>query len=67
MASSVFILSIRRSRELYDALEARCYNGTLRVVSEDYPAKISEILSIAAFETLLYLAVIVIRLSGGTL
>lgn len=67
MASSVFILSIRRSRELYDALEARCYNGTLRVVSEDYPTKISEILSIASFETLLYLAVIVIRLSGGTL
>ncbi len=67
MVSSVFILSVRRSGELYDALEARCYNGTLQVLSEDYPVKISEILSIAAFEILLYLAVIVIRVSGGTL
>lgn len=67
MASSVFILSIRRSGELYDALEARCYDGTLRVLSEDYPVRVSEILCIAIFEILLYLAVIVIRLSGGTL
>lgn len=65
MASSVFILSIRRSSELYDALEARCYDGTLRVICEDSPAKASEILCIAAFELLLYLAVIFLRLSGG--
>lgn len=67
MISSVFILSIRRSVELYDALEARCYDGTLQVLSENYPAKFSEVLCIAVFEILLYFAVIAIRLSGGML
>lgn len=67
MISSVFILSIRRSGELYDALEARCYDGMLQVLSEDYPVKISEVLCIAVFEILLYLGVFIARLSGGTL
>ncbi|MCI8559992.1 MAG: cobalt ECF transporter T component CbiQ [Dorea sp.] len=67
MVSSVFIKSIRRSREIYDALEARCYDGTLQVLSEDYPIKLSEILCIAVFETLLYLMIIIGRLSGGIL
>lgn len=67
MICSVFILSIRRSGELYDALEARCYDGTLQVLSEDYPIRLSEVLCIAAFEIPLYLAVFIIRLSGGVL
>jgi len=66
MVSSIFILSIRRSGQLYDALESRCYNGTLRVLPEDHPAKASEVFSIAVFELFLYLAVIFLKLSGGT-
>lgn len=54
MISSVFILSIRRSGDLYDAMESRCYDGTIRVLSEQHPAKRKEILLIAAFEILLY-------------
>ena len=65
MVSSVFILSIRRSGEIFDALESRCYDGTLRVLPEDHPAKLSEIVGIAAFELLLYLAVIFLKQSGG--
>lgn len=53
MISSVFILSVRRSSALYDAMEARCYNGSIRVLSEEHPAKYSEILSIAGFELFL--------------
>lgn len=67
MVSSVFILSIRRSVELYDALEARCYDGSLQVLSEDYPVRFSEVLCIAVFEILLYLTVVVVSLSGDTL
>ncbi len=54
MISSVFILSIRRSSELYDAMESRCYDGTIQVLSENHPAKRREILLIAAFEIILY-------------
>ena len=53
MISSVFILSVKRSNALYDAMESRCYDGTIRVLSEDYPAKFSEILIITIFELLL--------------
>lgn len=57
MLSSVFILSIRRSNELFDAMESRCYDGTIHVISENHPAKRKEITLIAVFETFLYLAV----------
>lgn len=53
MISSVFILSVKRSGALYDAMESRCYDGTIHVLSEDRPAKRSEILFLAAFELLL--------------
>ncbi|MCI8319526.1 MAG: cobalt ECF transporter T component CbiQ [Dorea sp.] len=65
MAGSVFILSVRRSSALYDALEARCYDGTLRILSETLPAKRIEILSIAVFEIFLYLAAAALKMSGG--
>lgn len=53
MISSVFVLSVRQSSALYSAMEARCYNGTIRVLAEDHPAKPSEILFIAGFELFL--------------
>ena len=49
----------------YLYVESRCYDGTLRVLPEDHPAKLSEIVGIAAFELLLYLAVIFLKQSGG--
>ncbi len=57
MISSVFILSIRRSDELYDAMESRCYDGTIRVLSENHPARKNEILLITAFEIILYVMI----------
>lgn len=53
MISSVFVLSIKRSGALYDAMEARCYDGVIRVLPEEHPAKYSEILLIVIFELLL--------------
>jgi cobalt/nickel transport system permease protein len=59
MISSVFVLSIKRSNALYDAMESRCYDGTIQVLPEYYPAKRSEILWITAFEMLLFAITIV--------
>lgn len=53
MISAVFILSVKRGDALYNAMEARCYNGRIRVLSEERPAKYSEILFIAVFELFL--------------
>lgn len=53
MMSAVFILSVKRGGALYNAMEARCYNGRIRILSEERPAKYSEILFIAGFELFL--------------
>ena len=58
MLSQVLILSIRRSNELFDAMESRCYDGVIRVLPENHPAKPREIMMIIVFEILLYLAVV---------
>lgn len=58
LASSLFILSVRRAEDLYDAMEARCYDGQIHVLKEQYPAKRKEVLSLILFETLLLLLAI---------
>ena len=58
MASALFVQSMRRSDALYDALESRCYDGTIRVLSQERPAKKKEIVGIALFESLLLLITI---------
>lgn len=54
LASALFIRSIKKSGLLYDAMEARCYNGTIRVLSENYPPVKKEIVYIILFEIILY-------------
>ena len=39
MGSAVFIRAVKRSNALYDAMESRCYDGTIRVLSEEEPPK----------------------------
>lgn len=58
LASALFIRAIKKSNALYDAMESRCYNGTIHVLNENYPPKKKEIACIAAFEFLLLLLVI---------
>ena len=58
MASVVFILAIRRSGAVYDAMESRCYDGEIRVLGTGEPAKIREILLIVLFETALLAATV---------
>lgn len=53
MASALFLLALKRSNALYDAMESRCYDGRIRVLSREYPPKKKEIVLIAGFETVL--------------
>jgi cobalt/nickel transport system permease protein len=53
LGSALFIRAMKKSGTLYDAMESRCYDGTIHVLTEHYPAKRSEILMLVIFETLL--------------
>ncbi len=53
LASSLFLLAIRRAGAIYDAMESRCYDGTIHMLRENRPPKAGEILKIAGFEALL--------------
>lgn len=54
LAFSLFIRSIKKSGVLYDAMESRCYDGTIHVLSENYPPVKKEIIYITVFEIILY-------------
>ena len=50
MAASLLILALKKSGKLYDAMESRCYDGRIRVLSRENPPKPKEILLIVLFE-----------------
>ncbi|MDO4273166.1 MAG: cobalt ECF transporter T component CbiQ [Eubacteriales bacterium] len=54
LASALFIRAMKKSNALYDAMESRCYMGTIHVLSENYPPRKKEVLYIVVFEILLY-------------
>lgn len=53
LGSTLFIQALRRANALFDAMESRCYDGTIRVLSQEYPVKKKELCYIAVFEILL--------------
>ena len=53
MVSVLFIRSFKRANALYDAMESRCYDGTIHVLNETVPPKKKNILAIAVFEIVL--------------
>lgn len=53
LVSTLFIRSYKRSQDLYMALEARCYDGNLNVLEEDFPISWKNILLIVALNILL--------------
>lgn len=55
LGSSLFILALKRSGALYDAMESRCYDGSIRVLSREQPAKAGEIAAIALYGAVLVL------------
>ncbi|HIZ82219.1 MAG TPA: cobalt ECF transporter T component CbiQ [Candidatus Mediterraneibacter pullistercoris] len=54
MGTALFILALKRSNALYDAMESRCYDGKIRVLSRAHPAKAGEIAAIVLFELILF-------------
>lgn len=53
LGSVLFIRAFAKSSKLYDAMESRCYDGRIRVLTEQYPPKKTEIIQIILFELLL--------------
>ncbi len=58
MVSVLFVRSIKKSEALYDAMESRCYDGTINVLIESYPPKAREIAYITVFEILMLMLTI---------
>lgn len=63
LGSTLFIRAMKKSGALYDAMESRCYDGTIHVLTENYPPKREEILAIVFYELLLF-AIAVWRLAA---
>ena len=55
LGSVLMIRAITRSNKLYDAMEARCYDGRIRVLSENQPPRKKIIAAIAVFDTALFI------------
>ena len=53
LGSVLMIRAIGRSKALYDAMEARCYDGTIQVLSEENPPEARDVVLIVLFESLL--------------
>ncbi len=62
LVQALFIRAMKRSRNLYDAMEARCYDGEIRVLEESHPARAGHIAAIAVFELLLLAGTLYIKL-----
>lgn len=61
MAQVLFIRSMKRAANLYDAMEARCYDGRINVLSESKPPKMRNIGMICIVETVLLIYTIFIK------
>lgn len=55
LGSSLMIRAVNRSNKLYDAMEARCYDGTIHVLSESRPPEKKKIAAIILFDGALFL------------
>lgn len=55
MGAALFLLALKRSNALYDAMESRCYDGNIRVLSRNQQARAGEIAAIAVFDIILVL------------
>lgn len=55
LGSALMIRAFQRSGRLYDAMEARCYDGRIHVLSENRPPRKKIIVYIIIFDTALFL------------
>lgn len=64
LITALFIRAFKKSSFLYDAMESRCYDGSIRVLQENYPARKKHILYIIIFELILITLSAILRVSG---
>ena len=64
MVQALFIRAMKRSRNLYDAMEARCYDGEIRVLEENHQVSKRNIVMIAVFELVLLGFTVFIKMQG---
>lgn len=55
LGSVLMIRAVGRANRLFDSMEARCYDGTIRVLSESRPPKRKAVIWISLFEIFLVL------------
>ncbi len=54
MAAALFVRSLKKSDALYRAMEARGYDGRIRVLGEQYPPKRAQIACLVFYELMLF-------------
>lgn len=64
LLSVLLVLSFKRSSALYDAMESRCYNGTLSVLHEHHPIKIKYIIGFILFYLILITLIVFLRINN---
>lgn len=62
MVSVLFIRSFKRANALYDAMESRCYDGTIHVLNETFPPEKKHIFAIFVFDIVLLTLTVFIKL-----
>ena len=53
MCSTLMVRAVKRSNALYNSMETRCYDGTIRILNENQPPKKHVIFLITLFELFL--------------
>lgn len=64
LGSALFIRAMKKSNALYDAMESRCYDGRIRVLSESHPVNKKEVAWIICFVILLLSVCLIERGTG---
>ncbi|MGF6377075.1 cobalt/nickel transport system permease protein [Clostridiales Family XIII bacterium PM5-7] len=62
MVQALFIRAMKRSRNLFDAMEARCYDGEINVLDETKPVNKRNVILIGIVEVLLCTATVLLKL-----
>ncbi|WP_227017463.1 cobalt ECF transporter T component CbiQ [Sinanaerobacter chloroacetimidivorans] len=64
MLAVLLVRSLKRSSQLFDAMESRCYDGEIRVLRESYTAEKRELIGTAGFLAAMLAIAILCRLKG---
>lgn len=65
MLSVLLIRSLKKSSQLFDAMESRCYNGEIHVLNEYYPAETRDTIFVTGFLLVLLTIAVFFTVEGG--